>query len=652
MIERWRPVVRAIGRLTLLLAAALPWQSLFWIDTVPVATKAGFGVLVVLAAWRPRAALMVLAALVGIAAPLTQWTGIPAAHMAEAMALTFLSGWFARRLVLGERVAEPGDALAAPTALFAAVVVGSLVVMTAAIQPVVGQWWPFITSITGVLTTGYLRGETFETHNWYQAGLLLEGVALCAATRRLARQEPDYQLALIRMLAAGAVAGAGFSFVRLAQVLLRADHVVAVLVKVLTAVRLSEHMADFNAAGSHFVLVLPLTVALGWMAFKTGGSTRAAAGWTASAILLLLALWLTGSRAAQFSILLTSAIAAILALGRRRAVVVVATVGVVLAAIAFIIAARPRPESSVVATLQYRWLFTQMSWEMWKTAPAFGIGIAEYFGRSAALMPAPLRTLYVAENAHNNFLQIGVELGLAGLAAFLWLLGSAASGVVKRFKSGDRDPMLVGLALGVSSTILTFLTGHPLLVGSYAFCFWIALGLMVSVADGMSGKKTADEAAHASIASRRTWLVGAAIGVVLLSVPVRAHLARSQVDVSAVRYGFAAGGIDPATGDGFELAGPVATVFAERHAKRLSLTVGQMSAEHPVVLEVRIDGALANRVVLRDGAWQDVRMLLPVSRTDHAFRRIDLVVSSGGAAAEGNTAAEGTRCRIRWLQLE
>ena len=67
---------------------------------------------------------------------------------------------------------------------------------------------------------------------------------------------------------------------------------------------------------------------------------------------------------------------------------------------------------------------------MWATDPIFGVGAGRYYGMSERFMGPFIRDLW-RENAHNNFLQIGAELGALGLLGFLGLLIFWAASLVK-----------------------------------------------------------------------------------------------------------------------------------------------------------------------------------------------------------------------------
>jgi O-antigen ligase len=634
----------------------LLWQSFFWLDYVPAATKVGYAGLTLLSALRPAYGLLLVACLATLGAPIGGLVGAPPQRAAEAILLTFLVGWLVQTVIRREAILDWRDSLSAPIALFALTVSASLVVTSAAVQSATAPAWPFVRLAAGLLARDYFGGTHYETHNWYQAALLIEGVLLAAAVLQLTRRRSALQAAVARMIALGLVSAAVLSLVRLGIGLLKATDPAALLMRAVSSLRLSMHVTDVNAAGSHFVLALPLIWALGMMA------RRWRPAWWLGLLPVIAALWLTGSRAAQLSILLTLTAVMAVADRRRARIRVLLVVAAFITIVGGIIVSRPAPESSVAATLQIRWWFAQLSWDMFKSAPLFGVGVAEYYGRSAGLMPEGLKALYVAENAHNNFFQIGVELGLVGLGLFLWVLRSAWRRARVGLSGGD-DPLLRGLCLGLGTVLLTFLTGHPLLIGAFVCSFWIALALAVSRADTVNDQSASEARvvpAQVGSAAPSRWPMRAAVAValaVVASVPFREDVAGNQANLSVVRYGFAPGGVDPVSKDSFLWAGPSATMFVAARVQSLYLSVSPPSDDEAVELEIRIDGRLANHVVLRDGFWRDMRLILPAADSSHAFRRIDLVVSRAGddrrpGSRQRDPDSAGPRVRVRTVRAK
>ena len=88
-------------------------------------------------------------------------------------------------------------------------------------------------------------------------------------------------------------------------------------------------------------------------------------------------------------------------------------------------------------------------------------------------------------DAHNYFVQVAAELGLLGLACFLWLVAVPLTHAIRTVRRGPGDPRLTAILAGILAFIVTWWGGHPLLVGVVAYPFWLALGLAMSLARGV-----------------------------------------------------------------------------------------------------------------------------------------------------------------------
>jgi O-antigen ligase len=90
-------------------------------------------------------------------------------------------------------------------------------------------------------------------------------------------------------------------------------------------------------------------------------------------------------------------------------------------------------------------------------------------------------------HAHNFLLQLGLDLGLLGASAFLWLLFELFRALWQAYRRlGDRDPALQAAAVGLAAGVAGFLTyglTDAIAVGSRgSIIFWIMLGLGAALA--------------------------------------------------------------------------------------------------------------------------------------------------------------------------
>ncbi|MBA7599997.1 hypothetical protein ES703_07043 [subsurface metagenome] len=104
---------------------------------------------------------------------------------------------------------------------------------------------------------------------------------------------------------------------------------------------------------------------------------------------------------------------------------------------------------------------------------------AKFFdkGQNRALYPYG-----VADKAHNEYLQLGAELGIIGLGIFLWLIISYFNYGVKKLK-GIENKYKQGIIIGLMGSIVAFLVDglfwFPLRLTTNTAMFWLILGLTI-----------------------------------------------------------------------------------------------------------------------------------------------------------------------------
>ena len=135
------------------------------------------------------------------------------------------------------------------------------------------------------------------------------------------------------------------------------------------------------------------------------------------------------------------------------------------------------------------WKFTGM---MIKDHPLLGSGIG-IFKYNSLNYQAKLfnqgenRRLYpygIADKVHNEYLQLGAEIGLLGLGIFLWFIITYFNygiKLLKRLKDEYKQGIVIGLMGGVVAVLIDAVFGFPLHLSATLVLFWLFIGLVVSI---------------------------------------------------------------------------------------------------------------------------------------------------------------------------
>jgi hypothetical protein len=315
------------------------------------------------------------------------------------------------------------------------------------------------------------------------AMLLLEGLAVLVCAAHYCRTQPALVPRLVRMLVIGAVAAAAFNWWFFVNELGETGQPAANFTEFLLKRRWSAHVGDVNAAGSFFAMTMIMAIGLA----LTQRPNRAA--WAGAGLILSVALWMTASRAAITAVLLVGAVCLTrLALGRSvtrsktTAIAAVALVALALFSAQYFLSWVTAPTA-----LRIRWMFLETTWRMLQVHPLGGVGIGQYPSQSGRFSSPELLVFYLSENAHNNFAQIAGELGLVGLAAFVWVLVVSFSGLRR---SDHRQAVIMPVFAGVAAFVVSWLGGHPLLVPAVAYPFWLALAVIAGAPSDIISAET------------------------------------------------------------------------------------------------------------------------------------------------------------------
>ncbi|MBZ5557635.1 MAG: O-antigen ligase family protein [Acidobacteriia bacterium] len=629
--------------MTTLCGAALlvPLLSALTSAAVPVELRILLAAFWALAIVRPHWAIAALT----VTAPFSSWlliaTDTTRLRLAETLVLAALSGLAIaagrpRRTPLGGQ--RPG--LVVPGAVFTAIVLASIAVSLRVLQTGTHAPWPFLRDFLMFLTRDYLLEPPGASYTGVADGaLLLEGVALAWLVARHAR---DGVLRPVHLLAATTLAAAGAALLTIRAVVAHSASLHQLL-----ASRTSVHVTDVNAAGSYFamagLIALTLAVNTRWSRMPRWPSWPRVA-WGVITALLLAGVWLTGSRVALVSAIGACVIVAFAISPLRPArwpawatAAVAIAVAVALAVLALGIDPRPTAARTAANMISMRRDFMITGLRMIRSAPVFGVGVGRYYERSGQFMPQSIYWFYFHENAHNNFLQIGGELGLIGVAAFVWLLGAAAIRLARGVRADPRDVLLLGAVAGVATFVATWMTSHPLLVAEVAYPFWILLGVALARADGDAQPPLAarPHAAGRASAGVAAWIarpaaiaVAAIAAALVVSVPLRARHEIANLDLTRQTFGFYPWEAD--SGVQFRWTARRGTFFVPLNAHALHLTLRAIhlgTNTGPTEVTIAIGGRTLDRVLLHRDDWVPVSLRLPLLPEDDGYQRIDLITS-------------------------
>ena len=298
--------------------------------------------------------------------------------------------------------------------------------------------------------------------------------------------------------------------------------------------RINSTWPDTNSCGAY--LAACAFLAVGWGQTAQSSVHRFAA-WVAVACMAAGAA-ATGSRAAVIGLVLGAVVFGLASPPRaartaaflsRRARGIVA-VSLIVALIGSLALSRITPESrswdylrhypnAINQVLKGRVNIWRGGLLLWSEHRVTGIGVGEFYkGLGRYHDPSLVYWNPVHENAHNYFLQIGAELGSAGLLAFLLAIGAAMSAVLRRAGAGNRadDAARARAVLGATTAMVAAcVTGHPLLVPEATYWFWALLGLAGASSVTSQPDRAKSRAVRRSPFSRTEFCM-AATGIVVL----------------------------------------------------------------------------------------------------------------------------------------
>ncbi len=230
------------------------------------------------------------------------------------------------------------------------------------------------------------------------------------------------------------------------------------------------------------------------------------------------------SSAVAFAIMLVAL--PVLAGARRRWLIAAGIAGVLLIAC---VADLSRGSSSALRNfVQSKSVAIRLDMWRWgltlaKRNPVSGLGAGAYFPNVGAVAAADFdaRPGYFADievHAHNEFLEVLTELGIFGLIAFLWPVGTALWGVFRRARDSTEDSgfrlTVAAFAAGWTALLLQSTLDVGMRFDNVPLAFWTGLGVLAAALKVM-GRESAIEGDPAPVS--RSAIIAVAIPAALIA---------------------------------------------------------------------------------------------------------------------------------------
>ena len=186
---------------------------------------------------------------------------------------------------------------------------------------------------------------------------------------------------------------------------------------------------------------------------------------------------------------------------------------------------------------------------------------------------------------------------------------------IRAARAGVELPASAALAAGAIAYVLTWLTGHPLLVPEALYPFFMVLGLTAAAGATPIDMAPPMRPARAAVAGT------VAVILLLIGLPLRVATAIGEANLEDVGYELSGWQRD-GQGERFRIAGARSTLFVPSDAGAVNLPLRRVPGKGPIEVEVLLDGRPADRVQLAGDGWKIVRLVVPTVRA--RYRRVDL----------------------------
>lgn len=493
---------RSVSHVALAVVLALPLWSVATRPDIALVLKVVVAVIVGLTILAPAWGVMLALGVLPLAKGVHLFSGgaLTSTAVSELLLLAFAAAALVR---LPRGAPDAAEWLRWPAIVLGAAVATSAVVDLATVASVAPDR-PFVSDLWSHLTITYW---TEEAGNWATVHEALRWLALLVAAvvvERVLRPLSEARRLATWVWIGAATSATTFTLVRVVEIAAaRETPVVESLLLLLANARLSVLHPDQNAAGSIFGLLLVAAVVVGF---------RRRVWWLVgvAAPFFLAGLALAQSRAAIGALVLVALAYPIVRRHRRGArLSPVAIPAALLVGVVGIWMVSSRSHIAASDAIGLRVELAQVGGRMAARYPVWGVGLGDYARTSRRFLAPDQSTTdgfgQFGENAHNNFLQVLVELGAPAGLAFMWLVLPVAA-AAWRTPAAAPLPEYEGLALGLSVFLVSALFGHPLLIPEVAGMFFVALGLAAAQVEApralaATGRRIALTAAAVYVAS-------------------------------------------------------------------------------------------------------------------------------------------------------
>lgn len=261
--------------------------------------------------------------------------------------------------------------------------------------------------------------------------------------------------------------------------------------------RISSTLGNANFLGGYLILLIPVSLAL----FFIVGKNLYRLIYGLNTIILLTALFFTQTLNAWLGLALGGCMFGILFLvyvpKYRKLVLITA---LVMTAVVSVLVFSFKPEEAIGKLAKIgqfktfaekgRWLMWKSALEMIKEKPVAGFGAGTFRTQFTKYEAKLLKTEefkgyphLITKDAHNDYLQIGSELGISGLLLFLLFISSVVFGAMRGLLKEEKDIKII--SIGLLSALLSFMVhmffNFPLKIAPSAVLFFVFLGLLASI---------------------------------------------------------------------------------------------------------------------------------------------------------------------------